>query len=546
MNATVGFLSEEKVRSMFIVDLFAGGGGASQGIKQGLGREPNVAVNHDEEAIIMHLANHPDTEHYCESVYDVDPIETCCTVNGFQRPGLVWASPDCTHFSRAKGDRPRSKEIRSLAWTVVYWAETAQPDVIILENVPEFQTWGPLDDEGKPIKSRKGETFDEWIDDLRQLGYVVEWRVLIAADYGAPTTRKRLFLVARRDGLPIVWPKQTHASRKKNLPLPTWLPASGCIDWDIPVPSIFTRKRPLAEKTQARIAEGLRRFVIESPDPFLLCLTHGGRLEPLSEPFKTITAAHRGERALVTPYLAHLDNQSSGPGAVHEVDAPVSTVTTKARHLLLAPHLINTRNGERRGQAPRARDIAEPAPTVTAKGSQGALVATWLAKHYTGVVGHEVSRPLGSVTAKDHHAICHAHLTTFYGNSIGTDPRDPVRTVTSSGAHHGVVAAFLMKYYGNGGQWSGLDEPTHTVVSKARMGLVTINIGGEEYAIVDIGMRMLQPRELANAQGFPADYYLHGTKTTQVAKIGNSVPPPVAEALARAQFFSSSKEAPCP
>lgn len=419
------------------IDLFAGGGGASEGIRLATGHAPLVAINHDQASIFMHATNHPGTMHLCESIFDVDPF-----LPHGQPLDLLWASPDCTHFSRAKGGKPRSKEIRGLAWVVVEWANKVRPRVIGLENVPEFTTWGPLDDDGRPIKERAGEEFKLFVETLVGIGYEVEWKVLVAADYGAPTTRKRLFMVARCDGLPIVWPPQTHGPGCAK-PFRT---AAECIDWDIPCPSIFTRKRPLAEKTLARIAEGMKRYVIDTEEPYLL-------------------------------------SQEGGT---------------------LVPYGIQTRNGERKGQTPRTLDLGRPLNTVTSQGSQGALVGAFLAKHYTGVIGQKLDKTIGTITAKDHHSL---------------------------------VAAFLMKYYGaESGQHQSLSGPMHTVVSKARFGLVTVNIGGEEYAVVDIGMRMLQPRELARAQGFSDEYKLTGTKTSQIARIGNSVPPPVVQALVAAQF----------
>ena len=418
------------------IDLFAGGGGASEGFKWATGRSPLVAINHDQDSIIMHAKNHPGTMHLCESIFDVEPF----LPHGMPLD-FLWASPDCTHFSRAKGGKPRSKEIRGLAWVVVDWARKVQPKVIGLENVPEFETWGPLDEKGMLIKERKGETFQEFVGELRKLGYQVEWRNLVAADYGAPTTRKRLFLLARCDGRPLVWPAPTHGPGRE---LP-WRTAAECIQWDIPCPSIFTRKKPLADKTLARIAEGLKRYVVEADDPFLL----------------------------------YPDGDT------------------------LVPFGIQTRNGERKGQTPRTFDLGKPMNTITSQGSQGALVAAFLAKHYTGVIGQPLNKTIGTITAKDHHSL---------------------------------VAAFLMKYYGTGGQLQSLSGPMHTIVSKARFGLVTVNISGEEYVITDIGMRMLQPRELARAQGFLDTYHLTGTKTSQIARIGNIAPPHVVRALVAANF----------
>jgi len=437
------------------VDLFAGGGGASLGIERATGISPIVAVNHNPAAIEMHRANHPETIHHCESVFDVDPV---VAVRG-HHVDLLWASPDCTHFSRAKGGKPRSTGTRGLAWVVIEWARQVRPARIFLENVPEFLTWGPLDSDSQPIKNQAGETFREWIGALRAQGYAIEWRVLVACDYGAPTSRKRLYLIARRDGKPIRWPATTHGPGL--LPYHT---AAECIDWSLPCPSIFTRARELADATKRRIAEGVNRYVL-SGDPFLLNLSHGGRLQPLDEPIATLTATPKGgDRALVAAFLA------------------------------------NTRNGERAGQSPRVRSLLTPAPTTTATGSTGALIAAFLAQHN--------------------------------GGAVGRDLREPHRTVAGN-PNAALVAAFLCKYYGTD-QDPRLSEPLHTITTKDRFGLVTVNIEGEPWTMYDIGMRMLQPRELARAQGFPDDYVLTGTKSEQVARIGNSVCPPVAEALVRA------------
>lgn len=493
---------------MIAIDLFAGGGGASLGIEWATGHAPIMAVNHCRSAIDMHAVNHPGTLHLLESVWDVHAQDF-----GGEVVDLLWASPDCTHFSRAKGAAPRSKEIRSLAWVVVDWAKDVRPTMILLENVPEFVTWGPLLDEtGQPDKARAGETFRQFINGLESAGYVVEWRVLNAADYGAPTSRRRLFLVARCDGEAIGWPEPTHGPGRA---LP-WRTAAECIDWSIPVPSIFDRKRPLAEATQRRIAEGIRRYVLTSASPYLLNLSHGGRLSPISAPLATLTSTPEG-----------------------------------GDRLLVVPNLINTRNGERAGQTPRVLDITRPMTTVTGQGSQGGLVAAFLARHFGGprpVIGAELTIPLPTVTATDHHSVVACWLDKLHGSARAGQPLDlPAPTVTSGGGrgggHAALCAAFLLKYYGQGGQWSALDEPMHTLVGKARMGLVTVTIQGEEYALVDIGMRMLQPRELARAQGFPDSYILTGNKSEQVARIGNSVCPPVAEALVRAQFPSAVRGA---
>lgn len=598
-------------RGELIVDLFAGGGGASLGIRRAVGREPDVAINHDPPAIIMHARNHRGTKHFCKNVWDVPPREA----TGGRPVGLLWASPDCTHHSRARGGKPRRKEKRDLAWVVLRWAREVHPRFIFLENVTEFETWGPLGEDDKPIKAQAGETFLSFVGQLRLLGYRVEWRSLVAADYGDPTTRQRLFLIAHRDNGEIFWPAPTHGPGR-GLP---WRTAAECIDWDIPCPSIFLSpdearaagvKRPLAEATQRRIAAGFKKFVIENPDPFLLTLTHGGRLEPLRRPLSTVTCAHRGEKALVTPYLLQTGHQSSDAGKVRSVESGVSTIVTKAEHCLAAPVLVQTGYGERPGQDPRClnleapigtlvngqkhalasaflvryhgerregeearvESVEGPLPTQTTE-NRFAVATAFIAKNYTGVTGHGVERPIGSITSVDHHSLVTAFLSKFYGTSIGADVVNPAPTVTSGGGkggghlglvsahviHHrsrsigadvqlpaptvtagwggrlGLVAAFLLKYYGEGSQWQSLKDPMHTVVSKARFGLVTVMIEGEEYAVVDIGMRMLQPEELKLAQGFDADYILTGNKSQQVERIGNSVCPGVAEAVVRAQ-----------
>lgn len=438
-----------------IVDLFAGGGGASEGIRRALGIHPLVAINHDPAAIAMHAANHPPTLHLCESVYDVRPGDV---IRG-RDVDLLWASPDCTHFSRAKGGRPRRQEIRGLAWVVVDWAREVRPRVICLENVPEFVTWGPLDEHGQPDPAHAGETFAAWVEALRALGYLIEWRVLSAADYGAPTSRRRLFLVARCDGQPVRWPTPTHGPDRSQ----PYRTAGECIDWSIPTRSIFGRARPLAEATQRRIAAGLVRYVLEAERPYIV------------------------------------------DGGAH--------------------WLINTRNGERAGQRPRTRDLRDPMPTVTAKGSQGALVTAWLAKHYTGVVGSDLRAPLGTVTAVDHHSLCAAQLE-----------REPAGNARQ-------VAAYLTAYYGSERDGQALDEPLRTIPTRDRFGLVTVTLDGEPYVVTDIGMRMLQPRELATAQGFGSDYHLTGTKTEQIARIGNSVCPDVAAALVGANLDTARREA---
>lgn len=428
------------MKNYLIADFFAGGGGVSTGIEMALGRSPDFAVNHCQAALDMHAANHPETAHLLEDVFKVDLRGRC----GDKAVGLMWFSPDCRHFSKAKGAQPVSRKVRGLAWSAIRAAEQVRPRTIILENVEEFQTWGPLDAEGKPDPAKAGLTFRQFVGRLKGLGYQVAHRVLCAADYGAPTTRRRFFLIARLDAAP-AWPSPTHVDPKKrdlfSHHLPSWRTAAECIDWSIPCPSIFERKRPLADATCRRIAAGIMRYVVNDPKPFI---------------------------------------------------APLAS-----------------------------RSAAEKAN----------LVAAFLAKHYGGVIGHRVDQPLGTVTTVDHHSLVTANLTKFYGTSTGSGMEEPMPTVTATGHHLGEVRAFLVKYYGTGGG-AALDEPMDTVTCKDRFGLVTVR--GEAYAIVDIGLRMLSPRELARAQGFPDDYQLPGTITSQVARIGNSVPPPLAAAIVAA------------
>ena len=516
-----------------VVDNFAGGGGASTGIEAALGRPVDIAINHSPEAISMHRANHPRTKHYCENIWEVDPHEAC----GSRPVGLAWFSPDCTHFSRAKGGQPRSKEVRALAHVVIRWARAVKPRTILLENVEEFQTWGPLDDKGFPIKAREGEDFRAWLAELTACGYDVSFRTLVAADYGAPTTRKRLFLVAQRRGAaPIVWPTATHGKGRAK----PWRTAAEIIDWSLPCPSIFGRRKPLAEATQRRIAAGLRRFVLDSARPFIVPVKSwgGGGNGPrgLDEPMRTVTTSKRGEFALVAPYLTRTDMQSDGRlRGLASPEEPLRTVTTGGGIALVAPTLVQTGYGEREGQAPRALDIGKPLGTVVS-GGKHAVVAAFLAKHYGTSHGGphpgvSVDAALGTITARDHHSVVEVQLALPLGRR---DRIDDVR-------------AFLVKYYGSNGapeSQQSLFGPLHTVTTKARFGLVTV--AGEDYQIADIGMRMLAPHELFAAQGFPADYIIDAehngkrlTKTAQIELAGNSVCPDAARALVESNVVAS-------
>ncbi|MCM3241310.1 DNA cytosine methyltransferase [Cytobacillus oceanisediminis] len=422
-----------------IVDNFAGGGGASTGIEMATGLSVDIAINHDPAAIAMHKVNHPDTEHYCESVWDVDPKEA---VKG-RKVGLAWFSPDCKHFSKAKGGKPVEKKIRGLAWIAVKWAIAVRPRVIMLENVEEFKTWGPLKD-GYPDESQKGKTFQSFVKALESLGYEVQFKELRACDYGAPTIRKRFFMVARCDGKPIIWPEPTHGDPEslavKAGKVRPWRPASDIIDWDIGTPSIFERKRPLADNTLRRIARGIERFVLNNPKPFIVRIGQTG---------------------------------FGGDRLQYELEKPLTTITTKAEHCLVTP---------------------------------------FLATYYTettknGVRGQTLNEPIATIPTANRFGLVNAFLTKYYGSDIGQN----------------------------------IDEPLHTVTTRDRFGLVTLK--GQNYQIADIGMRMLQPHELYAAQGFPSNYIIDRDfegkpypKTQQVARCGNAVPPPFAEALVRANM----------
>lgn len=527
-----------------VIDNFAGGGGASTGIEMALGRPVDIAINHDPEAIAMHEINHPHTKHYCESVWEVDPR----TITGGRPVDLCWFSPDCKHFSKAKGGKPVKKEIRGLAWVAIRYAATVRPRVIMLENVEEFVTWGPITQEGRPCPKNKGRTFNSFVNALRRHGYQVEWRELRANQYGAATIRKRLFLIARCDGQPIVWPEASHLpdgnqAIKAKHAKPQRL-AADIIDWSIPCPSIFTRKKPLAEATLRRIARGIQRYVIDSAEPFLVKVNHGFdyfRGQPLAEPLQTITS--KLGSALIAPVITKFRTNDRGSS----IETPLPTVT--ANSFIKRPG----------GAAPIG------------------VVAAFLAKHYGGneTPGWPLDKPISTLTTVDHHAVVMAHIQRDYGNSIGHAAAEPLGTITAGGGgkaaliassliklrgtcrdgqpvtepaatisaqgnHLGEVRAFLLKYYETAtGQ--ALDEPLHTITTKHRMGLVMVK--GEPYQIVDIGMRMLEPHELYAAQGFPADYIHDRTatgkrlsKASQVRMCGNSVCPPVAAALVRANL----------
>jgi DNA (cytosine-5)-methyltransferase 1 len=628
------------------VDLFAGGGGASLGAAVATGRSPDVAINHSPEAIAMHAANHPETRHYIENVYAVDPRHAA---QG--RPvALLWLSPDCTHHSKAKGGKPRQQKIRGLAWSAIPWAQYTRPRVIILENVEEWADWGPVDRAtGKPIKARRGQTFRAWKRKLERMGYVVEWRLLRACDYGAPTMRRRLFLVARCDGRPIRWPEPTHgpircdvrgAQRQLELgqAILPWRTAADVIDWSIPCPSIFDRPRALAGKTLARIVRGTGKHVINAAKPFLIPVNHGGvgrddrRIHDMDAPMPTITGGQRGGHAVVAPIVVKAKTHGGGGNDAMTATEPLRTITASPRgeFAVVAPYLVHRSNGERLGQEPRTYDVQRPLGTIVAQGQKHAVCTAFLAKHFgdrpTGGWNGSVAadRPIDTITARDHHSVVAASLVKFRGTSQShvdscTSPVEtPVPTISAGGTHIAAVAASLVRYNGDrlgAERVAGLETPLGTQDTSNRFGLqatflarynrtgdnrsvtdplgtqdttdryavvsaqltgwtpeieerahrvydlmvehgydgdgldhdnrvVIVRIDGGEWVIVDIGMRMLSPRELFRAQGFPDDYVIDPigpngkplTKTAQIRACGNSVPPQPVTALINAVF----------
>lgn len=660
------------MRELF-VDNFAGGGGASTGIEAAIKRSVDIAINHDPDAIAMHKANHPNTKHYCEDVWEVSPKEAC----GDNPVALAWFSPDCKHFSRAKGGKPVDKNIRGLAWVAIKWAYEVRPRVLMLENVPEIQTWGPLGEDNKPIKEKAGETFKGFIavlsnglskehpafvemcsalnidiysdtaDELSKgLGYTVEFKIEKSCDHGAPTTRTRFYMIARCDGKPIVWPKPTHAPKNSELvksgKCKPYRTAAECIDWSIPTKSIFERDKPLAENTLRRIARGIKKFVIDNPEPFIINYKFENPPQSAEEPLSTVTSVNNhylvtptimcnntdniganvenplptvttGNRNyLVAPTITAIGQQGSNSDRTRAADEPVSTIVSKNEHLLVAPSIVPIGYGEHKKQQPRVNDIEEPLGTIVSSGKhylaapiltkfnqhskgqdlerpidtvmpgaqrfglvaptliqyhseQGseeprgqevdkplmtvdtapryALSVAHIMKNYGGNyegAGSAADRPLDTITAKDHNELVTAHVMTMRRNMDGQEIDEPLSTISCSGAHHAEVEAFLVKYFSSGSPKS-VNAPLDTLTTKDRYALVTIH--GEQYIIVDIRMRMLQPRELFNAQGFPEDYIIENDadgnpypKTKQVARCGNAVTPPVATALVRANL----------
>ena len=612
--------AQETFDGEIIVDNFAGGGGASTGIEIATGRLVALAVNHDPAAILMHRTNHPYTEHFQASVWDIDPKAVC---RG--RPvGLAWFSPDCKHFSKAKGAALVDRKIRGLAWITLRWAATVRPRVIILENVEEFQTWGPVR-KGKPVKKLAGTTFRKFIRQLEELGYDVEYRELIAADYGAPTSRKRFYLIARCDGRPIVWPEPTHSKTGAD-GLPKWRSAAEIIDWSLPCPSVFATKaeimdryglkavRPLASNTMRRVIRGVDKFTIRSGKPFIVPTGYGERkgqaprVHDLDAPLPTVVST--GKENLCRPLLAPVTVTNTSNSVGGTVGAPVHTVTTAGNQMLVTPSLVSI---GQTGGGDRIRDLREPVPTTVSKQEaclvspsliqyhteqtehvrasglgtpintvdasnrygltcanlveyytsgrpldvqdplhtvtshdREAVVAAHIAKYYGGVVGEKVGEPLPTVTAIDHNAVCAAHVVKFKGDEVGTQPTEPLPTQTSSGVF-AVCRTHLAKIRSGDdlGHWPEIRALLNEFCgyALAEDEVLLLEIGGALYYIADIGLRMLSPRELYNAMGFPPDYIIDRDyegneykKSAQVARCGNAVCPPVASALVRANL----------
>lgn len=610
-----------------IVDNFAGGGGASTGIELATGRPVTIAINHDPAAILMHKTNHPYTVHMQASVWDVDPVEVCAG-----RPvGLAWFSPDCKHFSKAKGSALVDRNIRGLAWIVLRWAGTVRPRIIILENVEEFQTWGPVR-KGKPVKSRSGQAFKKWLSQLRALGYEVEHRELVAADYGAPTTRKRFVLIARCDGQPIRWPERTHAPADHPDTIAgkfkPWRAAAEIIDWTVPMYSIFDSKeeirrrygvnavRPLAENTLRRIIRGVDKFTIRSGKPFIAECNHSGagHLADAAKPLGTIT--QKCTKGLCGPVMTPFTFSNAGGSVGASADQPVGTVRTAGSQILAAANLIQYHTEQ--SENVRANGLTEPMPTVDASNRYGltvahlteyygngnpldlrdpmhtvtghdrealtavhldkyyaggykgagngadepvstitveprqSLIAAHIQKYFGGVIGGEVSKPLPTVTAIDHNSLAAAHVVKFKGENLGQSPAEPMQTITAGGGEFAVASVRIEKYDPNApftarwlGHWPEIRAllNKHCGYSLADDEILLLNIGGTWYYLSDISMRMLTPRELYAAMGFPPDYIIERDymgnaypKSQQVARCGNAVCPPMASAVVRANM----------
>lgn len=549
-----------------IIDCFAGGGGASVGIEMALGRQVDIAINHNPQAIRMHKTNHPDTLHLTEDIFKVDLQKY---VKG-RHVALMWASPDCTSHSNAKGGKPREKGLRILPWAVYKHAKAILPDVILMENVEEIQKWGPLDNDGYPIKERKGEDYQSFITAMKSLGYVFDSRELVAADYGAPTTRKRWYAVFRRDGKPIVWPEPTH-NKYGTGELKKWEPIWKYLDLTDLGKPIFGRKKPLADKTMNRIARGLDKFVFNCPESFIVQVNHGGdnfRGQSIHEPMPTITQKHGF--GTVTPYIMQIGQTGFCSDRNRSVEDSMSTVVTKNEHCLIspviAPFIEKSYGGNYKGSGSGMND---PLHTITTV-DHNHVVAPLLIQYHSettksDVRGQSVDEPIMTLDTSNRYGLVAAFLTKFYKTGTGQSLWEPIHTITTSPGHFGQVSIlviskeellrngvdeetaqkctwvsqFVIEYYGCGTGQS-ISDPLHTIVTKDRFALVTVL--GNEYVILDIFLRMLKAEpELKLGQGFPEDYIIdhdyEGKKypvSEQVARIGNSVVPIVAEALVTA------------
>ena len=572
-----------------LADWFAGGGGMAEAIQEACGRHVDESCNHDDDAISMHMTNHPQARHHIEDVRAV-----CARLASRGRPvGIFHMSPDCTHHSQAKGGQPRDHAMRALSWVGLRWAGQVRPRIITLENVKQILQWGPLIAKrdaatGRVVKldgtvagvgervpvqqqflvpdpKRAGQTWRRFVAIMRGMGYAVDWRVLCAADYGVPTTRSRLFLVARCDGAPVVWPEATHFKDPKR-GQKRWRAAAECIDFAVPSRSIFGRERPLAEATMRRIAKGMRKYVLDAAEPFIVNNMTNNAPRPVSEPMAPVLTG--GHKALVSPVLVPVTH--GGGDRQHDPREPLRTITTAngGEFALATATLVQVGYGEREGQEPRALDLQQPLGTVVGGGGKHGLVTAFLAQANGGFhtkPGHDLRRPVSSITTTGHQQqLVTAHLAHLRGNCDARPLGEPLRTVSAGGEHHGLVeyhlskhheagalrcAAFLMRYHGHGGQWADLRDPMTTVTTHDRLALVTVWIKGEPWVIVDICLRMLEPRELYRAQGFPDSYVIDRghdgrrfSKATQIRLCGNAVPPGLGAAVIRAQWHSRPAE----
>lgn len=567
-----------------VVDLFAGAAGASTGIAKAIGRSSDIAINHDANALALFAKNHPTTKIYHCDIYEVHPL---MATQG-RDVDILWASPSCTHFSRARAGVPKEEQQRTQPYVVTWWARYARPSIIFVENVPEIVSWGPLDKDGFPDKEKAGRSFRLWIHSLKRYGYDVEFRILTACDYGAPTSRTRFFLIARCDGMPIDWPEETHAEpthpdvvEGKKEP---WHTTAEIINWNELGHSIFLTheevkaqglrcKRPLAASTLRRVAKGMDKYVFGTADPFLIHMQHGSNLDgtmSIRKPLRTVTAKPKGGgMALVSPFLAKHYSGVVGSG----VNKPIGTITAVDHHSLVAPTLIQMGYGERLGHEKRVLDLDKPLGTVVAGGNKFAIASAFITKHnhtsknYEAFRGQRVEEPLHTITSRHGTGLVVPFISKMRGQNIGYPVTEPMQTISAKGQHHAAVGC-MIEYYGTGTAHS-LTEPMKTATTKDRFGLVTADvkttenpdtvfavtpsgicfkagpvwIDGEAHIVIDIKLRMLFPRELARGQGFPDSYVLEegadGRKLStkvQVEKIGNSVPPAMSEALVLANY----------